>query len=176
MSTPAFANSNDLLRRLDPVVRPGAATSAPGASASGALFESHGFDDLLSHAMSGSIESGRAVNIASELQPPLAPDQLDRLAAAGDRSEANGAKRVLMMLDGRGLEMDIASRTIISELRPGDEARLLRVDAAMVVASPSEDSTARGSPFAGLQDLNAARLVSAAKSGAERASLAPISR
>ena len=39
-----------------------------------------------------------------------------------------------MMIDGRGLEVDIASRTIVAELKQNQAGAMLRVDAAMVVA------------------------------------------
>ncbi len=69
-----------------------------------------------------------------------------------------------MMIDGRGLVMDVATRRVISEMKPGDFGGVLQVDAAMVVPSGEHAITSKGSPFAGLHALTSARISSAAES------------
>jgi hypothetical protein len=57
-----------------------------------------------------------------------------------------------MLIDGRGLVMDVASRTILEELSARDGASLVNLDAAVYVASPDEDQAGRplGLPGGGL--------------------------
>lgn len=162
-----------LLRRLTPAVNAGARAAVP------TLFESRGFEDLLAQALNGTVRSERDVRCACELQPPLDSSQLARLSAAADRAEAMGATRALMMIDGRGLEVDIAARAVMSELRAGDAGQLLHIDAAMVVgdeASATTNAQRRGLPFAGINSLSAAWLSLAADSGGSRLLDAPKSR
>lgn len=177
----AFIHSGEMLRRLAPPIRPGA-PAAPAAPLE--LFESRAFDELLAQAVNGTLRSGRTVACECDLQPPLDAAQLERLADAADSAEAQGVRRALMMIDGRGLEIDIATRAVISELTPTSGARPLRIDAALIVprvSQPSGDARIgnagrTGSPFAGINDLTAARLSFAAKSGDALSAFAPKSR
>jgi hypothetical protein len=130
-------SASDLLRRLEPAVRPIAPTSA-GNAAGAALFESRPFDELLDAAFRGQVPSDRAVEVACDLQPPLDAEQLQRLALTADRAEAAGAQQALMMIDGRGVLLDVASRTIVGEMKPDDAQGLLRMDTAMVVPAENE--------------------------------------
>lgn len=181
MNGSVTSNALDLLRRLEPAVRPGAGGAAGGSGAvkggAAALFESQSFDDLLSGVFTGEVRSGREVQVAGEVLPQLDASQLERLGAAADLVEASGAKRALMMLDGRGLVMDVATRSVVAEMKPGDVGGILQVDAAMVVASASGASggagggagKANGSPFAGLNALTSARINSATETMARNA-------
>ena len=156
MNGSTVSKSLDLLRRLEPAVRPGTASGAGGGVP--ALFESQSFDELLHGATAGQMRSGRPVQVAEGVHPSLDATQLDRLGAAADRAEASGARRALMMLDGRGLVLDVAARCVESELKPGDVDGVLRVDAAMVVPGDEHAITRKGSPFAGLNALTSARI------------------
>jgi hypothetical protein len=63
---------------------------------------------------------------------------MERLAAAADLAEASGSKRALMMIDGRGLVMDVPSRTIVGELSASDSARMFNVDSTIYVTRDDE--------------------------------------
>jgi hypothetical protein len=154
-------NSIDLLRRLEPAVRPHAPPIAPQSPG---LFDAQPFEALLAQAFAGEMRSGRAViDHPSGLEPPLERAQLERLALAADRAEAAGARRALMMIDGRALVLDVESRAIAAELSDRSPATVLSVDAAMLVPGVQGGgmSFGGGPPFAGINDLTAARMASA---------------
>ena len=103
-----------LLKRLEPVVRP---VSATGAVVNGRLpLESQGFDELLQLVSHGEMSSGAPVQVSDSITLALEEDQLDRLAAAADVAQAAGARRALALLDGRGLVLDVADRSVSEEL------------------------------------------------------------
>jgi hypothetical protein len=128
--------TTQLLRLLEPSVRPGFA--APAAIKGVEPLEQRSFSQLLSAAATGDVRSGRQVQLACEPSPPLSAAQLERLAAAGDLAEASGSRRALMMLDGRGLVMDVSSRTILAELSPDESSRMFQVDSTIYVARDDE--------------------------------------
>ena len=125
-------DATQLLKRLDPAVRP-AYAAAPHA-AGRAPIEHQSFEQLLALASRGGIVSGRQVDVACDLQPPLEASQLERLASAADQAEASGSKRALMYIDGRALVLDVASRTIEAELSSRSEGAAYHVDTAVRVA------------------------------------------
>ena len=129
-------SSIQLLRQVDPPVRP--TFGAPPASVGAAPLEQQNFAQLLSAVSQGQVRSGRQVDVACELHPPLAAKDMERLAAAGDMAEASGSRRALMMIDGRGLVMDVASRTIVGELSASESARMFGVDSTMYVTRDDE--------------------------------------
>jgi hypothetical protein len=137
-------DAQQMLRRLEPAVRRGgpgpAVRPVPGLADAG-------FSDLLTMVASGRIRSDRAVQVgpAAALDPPLAERQLDRLAAAADEAEAAGARRAIMLIDGRGLVLDVAERRIDGEATPGS-GPLTDLDAA--VAVPADDLAADTAPAA----------------------------
>jgi hypothetical protein len=122
--TTMHADPAHLLKALQPAVSPGA--TAPARPP----LDARPFDALLAEAGTGAIRSDRPVRAAATLDPPLTPAQLDRLAAAADRAEAAGARSVLTLLDGRGLVLDVATRSVTAELT-GAGSPVVRVDAAM---------------------------------------------
>lgn len=164
MNGSTVSSSLDLLRRLEPAVRPETASGKDGGVPT--LFESRSFDELLHGAAAGQVRSGRPVQVSESVHPSLDAAQLERLGAAADRAEASGARRALMMIDGRGLVMDIATRSVSSEMKPGDVGGVLQVDAAMVVGGEEHAPTSKGSPFAGLNALTRARISGASESNA----------
>src|SRR5436853_1681759 len=107
-------NSAQLLKQLEPAVRP--AIAPPGGVRPNAALESQSFDHLLSLASKGAIRSGRQIDVQCEVVPPLAASQLERLAAAADQAQASGAKHALMLIDGRGFVLDVHNRTLTAEL------------------------------------------------------------
>lgn len=128
--------ATDLLKRLEPAVRP-VSPATPAMRAHGPL-ESQSFDQLLALANKGAVHSGRQIEMGFDAQPPLEPSQLERLAAAADMAEAAGAKRVTMLIDGRGFILDVPSRTLTAELAGGAAASVYSVDAAVFVGSDDE--------------------------------------
>jgi hypothetical protein len=131
----ATADPNFLLKALQPAVQP-AYLKGPAARPQTPV-EGRSFENLLREAGSGAIDSGRAVAQGPATGAELEPRQLERLAAVADLAEASGARRALVMIDGRGLVLDVAGRRLTEEL--GGANRMASVDTAMVV--PDEDDT-----------------------------------
>ena len=137
-------DSAHLLRRLEPAVRPAYATPPPPQHPQPPL-EGQSFDELLVRAQQGSVRSGRAVHWsggggAADPASPIDEQQLARLSAAADVAEAAGAKRALMLIDGRGVVLDVANRTLVAELADEGAVRAVKVDAAVNVPDPDHDS------------------------------------
>ena len=127
-----------LLRKLEPPVRP---PHAPAARGTGATpLEHRSFDDLLSLVSRGGVQSDRPVAVAGDvsLTAELDSGQLDRLAAAADLAEASGVRRAVMLLDGRGLIVDVADRRVSDELTPGRDRPVTDIDAAVYVAGDDD--------------------------------------
>ncbi len=122
-----------LLKQLEPAIRP-AYLSAPAARPTAAL-EHQPFDELLASAKAGRLASGRVVTATHEGEP-LSSEQLERLGVAADKAETSGARRALLMLDGRALVLDVPTRTISAELCA--TSPLEKLDAAMYVPTESE--------------------------------------
>lgn len=127
-----------LLRRLEPPVRPGAAPARSGAP--GAPIERRGFDDLLSLVARGSLRSERSVTVAgaAHIDPPLEAGQLARLASAADEAESAGAHRAVMLIDGRGIVMDVPQRVVEDELGASPTRQRFELDAAVYVMAEDE--------------------------------------
>jgi hypothetical protein len=130
--------SAQLLKRLDPAVRPNIAPARGGAGGMRPAFEAQSFDQLLSLASKGAVHSGRQIELGFDPSPPLDSSQLERLAAAADRAQAAGAKHALMMIDGRGFVLDVESRTLTSELSHDSTSSIVNIDAAVFVAADDE--------------------------------------
>jgi hypothetical protein len=149
-----------LLRQLEPAVRP---ASAPSSGRVGqAPLEQRSFDDLLSLVSRGAVRSGRPITIAASalLRGELDDDQRARLASAADTAQAAGARRAVMLIDGRGLVLDVAGRVIESELGANERRALSGIDAAVYVAARDEEigaATAAPLPGAGVRPPTVAR-------------------
>ena len=126
-----------LRRQLEPAVRPDYA-SGPARGPRPPI-EHARFDELLERASRGLVESGRPVRYAVAAGEAPSPQQLERLAAAADLAEAAGARRALIVVEGRGLVLDVPQRVVAEELSAG--TRLLSVDAAVYVAGDDEEPT-----------------------------------
>ena len=153
-----------LLKMLEPAVRP-AAAPAPVARP-GPPLEGQSFDALLTLVASGKVSSGAPVTVAPDagLAEPLAEGQLARLAAGADVAAAHGARRAVMLIDGRGLVLDVAGRAITGELSAENGRRIHDVDAAVHVAAEGVESRhppPRG-PAAGVPPPGVARQLDAA--------------
>ncbi len=127
-----------LLKQLEPAVRP--AYMGPPASRPTAPLEQQPFDELLASAKAGRLASGRAISTVHEGEP-ISPEQLQRLAIAADRAEASGAQRAVLLLDGRALLLDVATRTVSMELSAS--SALEKIDMAVYVPTESEQTNTR---------------------------------
>jgi hypothetical protein len=130
-------NATQLLKRLEPAVRPVGAPPALGSPKNAASIEGQSFDQLFALASKGALNSGRQIQLQYEPTPPLSASQLERLAAAADQAEAAGAKTALMMLDGRGFVIDVQRRTLIGELSSNGSI-LNGIESAMFVGGTDE--------------------------------------
>ena len=153
-----------LLRQLEPVVRPSFTPSVPAPARPGLADQS--FDELLALASGGSIESGRQVQLAFEPNGALDDQQITRLSAAADLAEASGATRAMMLIDGRGLVLDVEQRTLTAELAAGAGSRFVDgLDAAIYVSGADEQvPEPLGPPAARMAPPQVARQIASAQS------------
>lgn len=129
-------DSGQLLRRLEPVVRPtglGAIGSAPES------IETAGFDDLLARAERGEFQSGRDLD-DGVLRTPLDDRTRERMARIADAAEAAGHGRILVIAEDRPILLEVADRRVEGELgrTPGSDAQeetLRPIDAAVRLSS-----------------------------------------
>lgn len=70
------------------------------------------FERLLEMARSAGPAGGAPVRISPAAGVELSEAQMARLARAADRLEEAGATRALVILDGRALSLDVATRTV----------------------------------------------------------------
>lgn len=129
-------SSVQLLKNLEPAVRPGALVAA-GIKPSAPL-EGQSFDQLLALASKGKIASDRPVEVTFDAQPPLSPAQFERLSKAADQAEAAGAKQALMMIDGRNFVLDVESRTLTAELSAATPMQVVNIDTAISVTDDDQ--------------------------------------
>jgi hypothetical protein len=125
-----------LLRRLEPAVRPaGNVSSAEGR----ASVDTAGFDDLLARAADGEFASGRSIDQAG-LDEPVEEGFAERLAGIADAAEAAGYQRVLVIAEDRPLLLEVAERRIDGELAADDASftPLLPIDAAVRLGGDAE--------------------------------------
>ncbi|MEI7657794.1 MAG: hypothetical protein WCK33_06985 [Phycisphaerae bacterium] len=101
------------------------------------------FDDLLEQARAGAAGPGAPIRIAKGLDLKLSPDQLQRASAAADVAEANGASRAMVLLDGVAYRLDVATRTIIGEVRGQSAAGMADVDAVVSAPASAEELATR---------------------------------
>ena len=130
---------NILLRQLEPAVR--ATYAAAPSSRPSAPLEHQPFDELLAKAAQGRIASGRPVSVQLAAGEPPTAEQLARLASAADVAEAAGAARALLLMDGRGLVLDVPTRTLSAELSAEAASRVTGLDAAVFVAGAGAAAT-----------------------------------
>lgn len=119
-----------LLRRLEPAVRPAGSSSAqPRLSAADGDFM-----ELLSLAREGGIESGRepVVVDGSELEPAT----LAQVGRALDLAQGRGARRAVVVAEGRTYIADVPSRQL-ERLETRDEFVFEEVDAAIAIRGDS---------------------------------------
>jgi hypothetical protein len=115
-----------LLRRLEPAVRPAGESSAqPRISAADGDFL-----ELLSLAKSGGVESGREPVVADG--SALEPATLAQVGRALDLAQSRGARRAAVVAEGRTYVADVASRRL-ERLESRDEFIFEEVDVAIAI-------------------------------------------
>ncbi len=145
--------SGDMLRRLGSGVRPGdvGATTAVGKPPA----ESQGFDALFKAAQGAAFRS-EPVKLGRGSKVELDAGQLRRLGGAVDAAEASGGSKLLAFIDGKGVIVDVASRTVEGLAKPGSGV-VNGVDAVVVVEDePELVASEPGSAGAGSKDGTAA--------------------
>ncbi len=97
------------------------AADTPTPVSGAALAGGPAFAEVLSRARAGEIASGREVTIDPSLDLTLTPEQLRQIGHAADRAEAAGVQRLLVLMDGLALRVDLATRRVTgrAELEAG---------------------------------------------------------
>jgi hypothetical protein len=100
----------DLLRVLGSGLRPGGEASP--------VQPEHGgdFAALLAQARAGTLDTGMPVTLADGSGVELSESQLERLGGVVDRAHAEGATRIVVMMDGQTLDIDVLSRRVLGPL------------------------------------------------------------
>lgn len=141
----------DLLKVLASGVRAVAPERASGG------VEHEGFEALLNKAKTGTISSGERVTEAKGAGVNLSPEQLDRLAVAADRAEAEGAQRALVLIDGKVLKLDVQTRTITGAADPAANGVHANYDTVITVAAAERTASEAASSDTLLRALGMAR-------------------
>jgi hypothetical protein len=130
-----------LLRRLEPAVRPVGGPAAGSPVGSGRASVADGaFTELLDLARQGGVESARTPELADGAT--LEPATLAQVARALDLAEARGARRAVVVAEGRSFIADIASRRL-ERLETRDDFIFEEVDAAIAIRGESATYSAR---------------------------------
>ncbi|MEY2794864.1 MAG: hypothetical protein RIR10_580 [Planctomycetota bacterium] len=119
-----------LLRRLEPAVRP---TGNGGATGRASVADG-GFLELLSLAESGAMESAREPVLADGAT--LEPTTLAQVGRALDLAEGRGAQRAVVVAEGRTFIAHVPSRTL-ERLETRDDFVFEEVDAAIAIRGES---------------------------------------
>lgn len=98
------------------------ATPAPGQA---------DFGSMLDKARSGNLTTGLPVTIARGSSVELSDEQLAQLALAADRAEGAGARRTLALIDGRAIEIDVATRQVTREHSLADARVVAGIDSVI---------------------------------------------
>lgn len=132
-----MSESIDLLRSLagTHAVRAAAAASPGIAQGSIPSVGTDSFASLLEQARSGKVDSGVPLRIPSQLGLNLNASQVERLMKAADQAEAQGAGRALVMMDGMGITLDVATRTVTGTVDASHPGVLEGIDAVVVAAA-----------------------------------------
>lgn len=83
------------------------------------------------------------VDMGKGLELDLSQEQMQRIADAVDRAEAEGASTAVIMIDDMALEVDVTMRTIRGEIDQ-DGGISTMIDAIVYADKPSESSPATG--------------------------------
>ncbi|MFO0832838.1 MAG: hypothetical protein U0637_13480 [Phycisphaerales bacterium] len=131
MSTTPFMGGADALR----LIGSGGAQQAASRALIQQLSHSESFQNILDKAREGAVASGLKVKAGKESGLTLTQDQVERLSAAADIAEANGAGRAVFLIDGRALRMDVGTRTVLGPVDMSKTGVLGDIDAIVSVAA-----------------------------------------
>ena len=109
---------------------------------------------MLDQAKAGDIESGLPIVVGRNAGLTLSESQLQRLAQAADRAEAEGATRAIVLIDGMALTMDVAIRTITGKADLTATGVVSGADAVITVA-PAEPPARASRPAGASLPANA---------------------
>lgn len=130
-----------LLQRLGAGVRPDGSTASGHARTA---IDSASFGDMLARVQQGEVESQRPITIAGGIadKVTLTDEQLARVATATDAAEAAGATRIVAVVGGQALLVDVLTRTV-EQAGPASSARMVTgVDGVVFVPEdPAADMT-----------------------------------
>jgi hypothetical protein len=105
------------------------------------------FAALLQQAQKGELSSGLPVTPARGVEVELTPDQLQRVAAATDRAEAQGATRALVLIDGIALKVDVSVRQVLGKVDVSSGQVLTGIDAIVTAPVTGPASASEGAPL-----------------------------
>jgi hypothetical protein len=131
-------NGSDLLKLLSSGVRPAGVEPQGAARGPGGEL---GFAHLLRQARSGAAQSGLPVALDTSIGLELDASGHDRLSRAVDQLQASGAQRGVVLIEGRALLVDVATRQVTGVV--SSDSGVLDVD-GVVSADESEAPAAAG--------------------------------
>ena len=139
---------DELLRALGGASASAAVERATSKGTTGAASSPSDFQAMLERAQAGTFQSGLPVSVANGSGVELTDSQLSRLGTVIDRLHANGASHAMVEIDGRFVIVDVITRQVRSEFRPGDGESIQGIDA--VVSAPPAPPERVGPPAAGI--------------------------
>lgn len=96
-----------------------ASTSRASGSASGmGVGSGLNFASLLTAARGGGLTSDRPVEPGRGVEGLLSTEQLNRLAVAADHAESAGMSSALVLIDGKGVKLDVLTREVTAVVDP----------------------------------------------------------
>jgi hypothetical protein len=122
-------------------------SAAGGATLNPAQVAGADFTSLLQQARTGGMSSGRAVTVSSASGVKLSLDQLQRVADAADRAEAQGATRALVLIDGMALRVDLTARQVTNAVDLSKPGVTTGIDSIVSVPSVQQHSGAAVMPL-----------------------------
>lgn len=140
-----MSQASDLLRLLEPGVRP---VGAPARTAQPARpIEGQSFEQMLRSARGGQpiTFSAHAQQRLQEAGLSFDADRMRAIAEAAARAEAKGGRDTLMLVEGRGLIVNVPNRTVVTVLdhQRMNEGVVTQIDSAVWV--PDAPASSNGS-------------------------------
>lgn len=102
------------------------------------------FAALLEKARGGALGSGLGVEIEPATGLQLTEDQMRRLEATADLATAQGARRAVVLLDGKALVLDVEQRRVLEAHDVDTVPALAGIDAVVGAAAPAAAEPALG--------------------------------
>ncbi len=125
-------------------------TIAPGVPGGRPDITKAGFADLLKMARAGEMSSGREVSIDPGVKADLTSEQKTALASAADRAEAAGLNRALVIVNGQGFVLDVASRSVTATADLSNPSVLSQIDGVVNAGTGELGRAALAMPPSGL--------------------------